>query len=161
MKTEIHNYLVSVILELSLFVSILYLLFQHNEIPWIGLTVAITFSVYGLIRKKINVDTDIGLLIETLLLSPFAVVAFLYLMKLNLNIFSCNEIGNIINGSGVSFILLSLIIQIFWIEELTKMPSSSLLFHGRMNAVTADITKAALAVGIGIAGGWLFYNSVI
>ena len=61
-------------------------------IPWIGLTVAITFSIYGLIRKKINVDTDIGLLIETLLLSPFAVIAFLYLMKLNLNIFSFNEI---------------------------------------------------------------------
>jgi chloramphenicol-sensitive protein RarD len=74
------------------FVSILYLLFQHNVIPWIGLTVAITFSIYGLIRKKINVDTDIGLLIETLLLSPFAVIAFLYLMKLNLNIFSFNEI---------------------------------------------------------------------
>ena len=74
------------------FVSILYLLFQHNVIPWIGLTVAITFSVYGLIRKKINVDTDIGLLIETLLLSPFAVIAFLYLVKLNLNIFSLNEI---------------------------------------------------------------------
>ena len=70
------------------FVSILYLLFQHNVIPWIGLTVAITFSVYGLIRKKINVDTDIGLLIETLLLSPFAVIAFLFLVKLNLNIFS-------------------------------------------------------------------------
>ena len=74
------------------FISILYLLFQHNEIPWIGLTVAITFSVYGLIRKKINVDTDIGLLIETLLLSPFAIIAFLYLIKLNLNIFSFNEI---------------------------------------------------------------------
>ena len=74
------------------FVSILYLLFQQNVIPWIGLIVAITFSVYGLIRKKINVDTDIGLLIETLLLSPFAVIAFLYLMKLNLNVFSFNEI---------------------------------------------------------------------
>jgi len=73
------------------FVSILYLLFQHNVIPWIGLTVAITFSVYGLIRKKINVDTDIGLLIETLLLSPFAVIAFLFLVKLNLNIFSFSE----------------------------------------------------------------------
>ena len=74
------------------FVSILYLLIQHHMIPWIGLTVAITFSVYGLIRKKINVDTDIGLLIETLLLSPFAIIAFLYLVKLNLNMFSFNEI---------------------------------------------------------------------
>ena len=88
-ETYNRNKIISICL---VFVSILYLLFQHNVIPWIGLTVAITFSIYGLIRKKINVDTDIGLLIETLLLSPFAVLAFLYLMKSNLNIFSFNEI---------------------------------------------------------------------
>ena len=88
-ETYNRNKIISVCL---VFVSILYLLFQHNVIPWIGLTVAVTFSIYGLIRKKINVDTDIGLLIETLLLSPFAVLAFLYLMKSNLNIFSFNEI---------------------------------------------------------------------
>ena len=87
-ETYNRNKVISVCL---VFVSILYLLFQHNVIPWIGLTVAITFSVYGLIRKKINVDTDIGLLIETLLLSPFAVIAFLFLVKLNLNIFSFSE----------------------------------------------------------------------
>ena len=87
-ETYNRNKVISVCL---VFVSILYLLFQHNVIPWIGLTVAITFSVYGLIRKKINVDTDIALLIETLLLSPFAVIAFLYLVKLNLNIFSFSE----------------------------------------------------------------------
>jgi len=74
------------------FLSILYLFFQYKSFPWIGLTVAITFSIYGLIRKKINVDSDIGLLVETLLLFPFAVITFLYLVKLNLNIFSFNEI---------------------------------------------------------------------
>jgi chloramphenicol-sensitive protein RarD len=88
-ETYNRNKVISVCL---VFASILYLLFQHNVIPWIGLTVAITFSVYGLIRKKINIDTNIGLLIETLLLSPFAVIAFLYLIKLNLNIFSFDEL---------------------------------------------------------------------
>ena len=73
------------------FVAILYLFVQQTSFPWIGLIVAISFSIYGLIRKKINVDSDIALLVETLLLSPFAILAFLYLMKLNLNIFSFNE----------------------------------------------------------------------
>mgnify|MGYP006183040767 FL=1 len=73
------------------FISILYLFFQHASFPWIGLTVAITFSVYGLIRKKISIDSDIALLVETLLLSPFAVIAFLYLIELDLNIFSINK----------------------------------------------------------------------
>ena len=73
------------------FFSILYLIFHYKVLPWIGLTVAITFSVYGLIRKKINIDSDISLLIETLLLSPIAIIAFAYLVKLDLNIFSFNE----------------------------------------------------------------------
>ena len=77
---------------LLVFVSILYLILYYKVLPWIGLTVAITFSIYGLIRKKINLESDIALLIETLLLSPLAVIAFVYLVKLNLNIFSINEI---------------------------------------------------------------------
>ena len=50
-------------------ISLFYFLLKLGELPWIGLTVAITFSIYGLIRKKIKVSSDIGLLIETLLLS--------------------------------------------------------------------------------------------
>ena len=76
---------------LLVFFSILYLIIYYKVVPWIGLIVAITFSVYGLIRKKINLESDIALLIETLLLSPLAVIAFVYLIKLNLNIFSFNE----------------------------------------------------------------------
>ena len=74
------------------FVSILYLILQYKSLPWIGLTVAISFSLYGLIRKKINIESDIAMLIETLLLSPLAIIAFLYLIKLNLNVFSLSEI---------------------------------------------------------------------
>ena len=90
------------------FISILYLALQHKTLPWIGLTVAISFSLYGLIKKKINIETDIALLVETLLLSPFAIIAFIYLLKLNLNIFSLNEIK-------LSFYLL-------WAGPMTLIP---------------------------------------
>ncbi len=72
-------------------ISLLYFLIKLGELPWIGLTVAITFSIYGLIRKKIKVSSDIGLLIETLLISPIAIVLFIYLINLNMNIFSYKE----------------------------------------------------------------------
>ena len=72
-------------------ISLFYFLLKLGELPWIGLTVAITFSLYGLIRKKIKVSSDIGLFIETLLISPIAIIIFIYLMKLNLNVFSFNE----------------------------------------------------------------------
>ena len=82
------NQFISVILVI---ISLFYFLLKLGELPWIGLTVAITFSLYGLIRKKIKVSSDIGLFIETLLISPIAIIIFIYLMKLNLNVFSFNE----------------------------------------------------------------------
>ncbi len=72
-------------------ISLIYFLLKLGELPWIGLTVAITFSIYGLIRKKIRVSSDIGLLIETLLISPIAIVLFVYLVNMNMNIFSIAE----------------------------------------------------------------------
>ena len=72
--------------------SLIYFLIKLNELPWIGLTVAITFSLYGLIRKKIKVSSDIGLLIETLLISPIALAIFIYLVNIDINIFSPNEL---------------------------------------------------------------------
>ena len=82
------NQFIAVILVI---ISLFYFLLKLGELPWIGLTVAITFSLYGLIRKKIKVSSDIGLFIETLLISPIAIIIFIYLMKLNLNVFSFNE----------------------------------------------------------------------
>ena len=82
------NKIVSILLVAA---ALIYLLIRLGEVPWIGLTVAISFSLYGLIRKKIKVSTDIGLLIETLLISPIAVCFFFFLVKNNTNIFSLNE----------------------------------------------------------------------
>ena len=82
------NQVISVLLVI---VALIYLLIKLGEIPWIGITVAVTFSLYGLIRKKVKVSSDIGLLIETLLISPIAICLFIYLVKLNANIFSINE----------------------------------------------------------------------
>tara|TARA_E500000331_G_C17137610_1_gene661248 strand:+ start:33 stop:905 length:873 start_codon:yes stop_codon:yes gene_type:complete len=82
------NKIISVLLVI---VALIYLLIKLGEVPWIGLTVAITWSLYCLIRKKIKVSSDTGLLIETLLLSPIAICLFLYLVKNNTNIFSYNE----------------------------------------------------------------------
>ena len=82
------NKLISVFLVI---VALIYLLIKLGEVPWIGITVAVTFSLYGLIRKKVKVSSDIGLLIETLLISPIALIVFIYLMKNNTNIFSINE----------------------------------------------------------------------
>ena len=61
--------------------------------PYLGLIVALSWAFYNLVRKKINVDTDIGLLIESLYILPFAVVSF-YLISVNgFNDFNFSNIG--------------------------------------------------------------------
>ena len=74
------------------FLSILYLLIEFKNIPWIGLTVATTFSLYSLIRKKINISSDLGLFFETLLISPIALILFSLLVFNNTNIFGFNNL---------------------------------------------------------------------
>ena len=77
---------------LIVMISILFLLIVDlKTIPWIGLLVAVLWSVYNLIRKKINVDTDVGLLIESLLIFPFILFAFYLITKNNLNDFNISN----------------------------------------------------------------------
>ena len=57
-----------------------------------GLVVAFSWAFYNLVRKKINVDTDIGLLIESLYILPFALIVFYYIALNGQNDFSFNNI---------------------------------------------------------------------
>ena len=60
-------------------ISIIYLLINYSSVPWVGLIVGISWSLYSFMRKKIKVDSDIGLLIESLYMSPIALVIFYFL----------------------------------------------------------------------------------
>ncbi len=75
-------------------ISIIFLIFfSFKNIPWVGIIVALSWAFYNLIRKKINIDTDVGLLIESLYIFPFAVIVF-YLITINgLNDFSLSNPG--------------------------------------------------------------------
>jgi len=69
-------------------ISIFYLLHVYGSVPWVGLVVAFSWGLYNLLRKTIIVDTDIGLLIESLFILPFALIAFYFIYKNNLNDFT-------------------------------------------------------------------------
>ena len=84
------------------FISILILMFFNlKSLPWVGLIVALSWSLYNLVRKKINVDTDIGLLIESLFIFPFALVVFYLIVKNGLNDF------NLLNPGFSLFLILA------------------------------------------------------
>lgn len=48
-----------------------------GELPWISLTLALSFALYGIVRKVVPVDGVVGLSVETALLAPTAIVFLL------------------------------------------------------------------------------------
>ncbi len=62
-----------------------------KSLPWVGLIVALSWGFYNLVRKKINVDTDVGLLIESLFILPFALLAFYFIASKGYNDFQLSD----------------------------------------------------------------------
>ncbi|WP_273455232.1 EamA family transporter RarD [Nevskia ramosa] len=54
--------------------GVAWLTIQTGKLPWIALSLAISFGLYGLIRKLVKVDAIAGLGAETLLIAPFAAI---------------------------------------------------------------------------------------
>lgn len=63
------------------FLAIVYQVVTLGEIPLVSLVLAFSFGFYGMIRKKVNVGSIVGLSVETLLLLPFALGYLLYLIQ--------------------------------------------------------------------------------
>lgn len=62
--------------------AVCYLTIHFGRIPWVALTLAISFGLYGLIRKTVAVGALVGLTVETLILLIPAVV---YLLSLDVS----------------------------------------------------------------------------
>ena len=89
---ESHNKMKLIAIGLVI-IAVFYLLIDIKSTPWIGLIVALTWSLYTLLRKKINVPTDIGLFIESAFMTPIALLAFYFITKNGNNYFSLNDIS--------------------------------------------------------------------
>ena len=61
-------------------VAVTILTIAQGRLPWISLVLAVSFALYGLLRKTVRVDAVVGLAFETMALAPFA-AAFLLLQK--------------------------------------------------------------------------------
>ena len=70
---------------------IILLIFSIKSLPLVGIIVGFSWTFYNLVRKKINVDTDIGLLVEGLIILPFALIVFYIIAKNGFNDFSLSN----------------------------------------------------------------------
>ncbi|MFZ3591088.1 EamA family transporter RarD [Bacillus sp. DJP31] len=55
-------------------IGVLYLTTHFGSVPWVALVLAVSFGVYGLIKKMVNLGAMIGLAIETMFITPFALL---------------------------------------------------------------------------------------
>ena len=55
------------------------LVVSYGALPWVSLTLAVSFGLYALVRKKAAIDPVVGLFVETALLAPLALVYLLWL----------------------------------------------------------------------------------
>ncbi|GAB6158730.1 EamA family transporter RarD [Desulfotomaculum varum] len=83
--------------------GVLNMTFHFGAVPWVALTLAISFALYGLIKKVINIGAITGITIETLLISPFTL---LYLIHLHLTgagsfRFSSPGLAALLIGAGI------------------------------------------------------------
>ena len=58
--------------------GVLWLTVQAGQLPWIALTLALSFGTYGLLRKTASLGAAEGLALETMLLAPLAATILLW-----------------------------------------------------------------------------------
>ncbi|MBA6328855.1 EamA family transporter RarD [Colwellia sp. MB02u-6] len=63
------------------FIGVMIQLFMVGSLPMISLALAATFGTYGLLRKTMPLDSFVGLLIESLMMLPIALIYWLVFLK--------------------------------------------------------------------------------
>ncbi len=64
-----------------------------TQFPWIAMSLAVSFTIYGVIRKQVAVGGMPGLFIETLVLLPFAAVYLAWIMVVGTAVFATGDLG--------------------------------------------------------------------
>ncbi|MFT9599897.1 EamA family transporter RarD [Mesobacillus sp.] len=66
-------------------IGVLIMTISYGQFPWIALSLAISFGLYGLAKKLIKVDSAVGLALETLVVMPLAAIYIGYLLNQETN----------------------------------------------------------------------------
>ncbi len=65
-------------------IGVVYFTISYGQFPWISLLLAITFGLYGLLKKKANLESMPALTTETMMVFPFALAFLFYTTESNM-----------------------------------------------------------------------------
>lgn len=84
-------------------IGIVLMTYQLGKLPWVAVALAVTFSVYGALKKQLHLNPFSSITLETLLMMPFAVPYIGILMMSPANHFSLAtpDLALYLMGTGV------------------------------------------------------------
>lgn len=86
--------------------SVVVLTAEYGGPPWVALGLAVTFGTYGLIKKRVGVGAVEGLMVETAVLFPFALVYTVVLQVSGQATFGHVSVANTLLGIGAGFVMI-------------------------------------------------------
>ena len=60
---------------------------QYGSIPWVALSLAVTFGLYGLAKKMTNIDAIVSLVLETAFILPVALIYVYYVQSMGVGFY--------------------------------------------------------------------------
>src|SRR4051812_45490254 len=115
-------------------VAVLALTVEYGHPPWVALILAFSFGSYGLAKKKANAGAVESLVIETMVVSPVALVYVIFLMSTSASSFGGNGAGHILVLVGTG--LITVLPLLCFGGAATRIPLSSL---GLMQYITPTV----------------------
>ncbi|OLS41415.1 EamA family transporter RarD [Bacillus sp. MRMR6] len=99
---------------------------SYGSFPWISIVLAVSFGLYGLAKKLINVDSTVGLTLETLVLTPIAFIFIVYLLIKGTNSFLAIDVTTdlLLIGAGAA----TAVPLLYFAKGAQKIPLSLLGF---------------------------------
>lgn len=85
------------------FIGVASMVYSFGKIPWVSLTLAFTFALYGLLKKILPVSALTSIMLETLLITPLALVYEYSLWQQRVSFYASGNLQVImmLTGAGV------------------------------------------------------------
>lgn len=130
-------------------IGVLVLVINTGNLPLVSLALALSFGLYGLVKKSVSLSSDVAMLVESLIILPFALIYLLFFAKEGMQDYNSLENSLLVLSGAVTAIPL-----LFFAEALKRAPLNLIGFIQYINP-TIQLAIAVLVFQEGITAGEL------
>jgi chloramphenicol-sensitive protein RarD len=120
-------------------IGMLIMAIQYGHVPWIAISLAVSFALYGLAKKKANLDVLLGITWETVLIFPVSLIYLWVIQAQGTSTFFA------LSGFSIAILLLSGVatfLPLFWFAKAAKLLPLSMVGFIQYLAPTTSLLLA-------------------